>query len=402
MATVVFIGFPGQGHVIPSLPIIAELVRRGERVIYFETEPFQTAVEQTGAVFRAYGAAFPLAAPQTLARFSKSTHTAIALQLETSEWVLSHLLPEIQALTPDYVMYDSLCSWGWYVSQILAKPAISFYPTLVFNYKRTLPPSLSRRLKNLVRDAAELPTRLRAKRLSRQYHVSAPVRLAQLMHSEGALNLVLTSREFQPDAEAFDPARFKFIGPAVTPRSDAPAFPFEWLDGRPLILVSLGTAYNNQPAFYKMCLEALGGTPWQIVMATGTEVILPSQELAENVLLRPMVPQLELLKRTTVFITHGGMNSVNEALYFDVPLIVVPQGADQGWIAGCVRAVGAGILLDKLAIDAQTLRQAVETILRNSAYAEAAKRIGATLRATSGAVGGADAIFAFMGAHETE
>jgi UDP:flavonoid glycosyltransferase YjiC (YdhE family) len=60
MATLVFWGFPGHGHVNPSLPIIAELVQRGERVCYYSLEEFQPAIESTGTEFRRYGEDFPL------------------------------------------------------------------------------------------------------------------------------------------------------------------------------------------------------------------------------------------------------------------------------------------------------------------------------------------------------
>ena len=392
MATAIFLGFPGYGHVLPSLPIIAELVRRGEKILYYATPAFQNAIEKTSATFCDYGAEFPLASARTLVRFSHNTRSAISVQLETSEWVLSHLLREMQTRKVDYVMFDSLCSWGWYVAHALGKPALSFYPTLVFPPPHRIV-SAQQRAKNFARRVLQIPSRLHARRLSQRYHVPLPMELAQLMHSQGALNFVFTSRAFQPDAAALDPARFKFIGPMMTPRADAPAFPFEQLDERPTIFISMGTAFTHQPAFYKMCLDAFRETSWQIVMAVGADVSFDAEIIPENFIVRPMVPQLEVLKRTNVFITHGGMNSVNEALYDDVPLVMLPQGADHAWIAGVARALGVGIRLDKRTVKAQQLRHAVETILRDTKYKQAAQRIGASLRATGGAKQAADEIF---------
>jgi len=209
------------------------------------------------------------------------------------------------------------------------------------------------------------------------------------MRNRGTLNLVYTSREFQPHAEAFDAAQFKFIGPSVVPRADAPEFPFERLDGRPLILVSLGTAFNNQPTFYQDCARAFESQDWQVVMAVGTKF---NKTMPNNFIVRVSVPQLELLQRAAVFVTHGGMNSVNEALYYNVPLVMIPQGGDHAWIAARVVELGAGIRLNKGEMSAARLHQAVQAILANARYKEAATQIGLTLRATGGVSQAADEI----------
>lgn len=396
MATTIFFGFPGHGHVLPSLPIVAELVRRGENVIYYLTGDFQASVERAGATFRSYGAEFPLAFPRTLARFSSGTRQAVAVQLETTRWVLDHLLPEIRQTRPDYILHDSLCSWGAYVSRVLGKPAVSFYPTFVFQYTAGAPAPLPRRIRNALRRMVQTRAWASAHALSRTYNLPPPDDLYQLMQSRGALNVVYTSREFQPNAGALDPARYKFIGPAVTARADAPAFPFEQLDGRPMILVSLGTAFNRQPAFYRACVDAFAGAPWQIVMAVGADrsALMPGA-LPPNFIARASVPQLELLKRATVFLTHGGMNSVNEALYYDVPPVMVPQGGDHAWIAGRVCELGAGIRIERGEVTAKRLRGAIQAVLETPSYAQAARRVGASLRATGGPVQAADEIFAF-------
>lgn len=395
MATAIYFGFPGHGHVIPSLPIVAELARRGERVVYYVTPPFQASVERAGATFRPYGAEFPLADRQTLARFASGMREAISVELETSRWVLDNLLPEIRAAAPAYILHESLCAWGGFVSQILDTPSVSLYPTFAYPYEAGAPPSLPRRARNLARRLLQARAWAQAGALSRRYRLPPLADLNRLVKTPGTLNLVYTSREFQPGGAALDPARYKFIGPSVVPRAEAPAFPFEQLDGRALLFVSLGTAFHQQPAFYQACLYAFSGAPWQVVMAVGANSPLTAPGSAPpNFIVRDSVPQLELLKRTRVFLSHGGMNSVNEALYYDVPLVMVPQGGDQAWIAGRVCELGAGIRIGKTEVTAGRLRDAVQAILDGPAYAAAAARIGSTLRATGGPVQAADEILA--------
>lgn len=400
MSTTVWFGLPGQGHIIPFLPIAAELIRRGERVICYSTPQFETAIERTGAAFRPYGAGFPLSHARTLARFQRSPRSAARVQLETGKWALERLLPDIRAARPDYLMHDSLAAWGWYLAQALSQtaplPTVALFPTLVINrarYQSHGAQSLPLRLRHLLGRIYGARTWTLARELSERYRLPPLDHPYQLMQNHGTLNLVFTSRAFQPDADSLDPAHYKFIGPSVSPRPDAPPFPFDQLDGRPLILISLGTAFNNVPSFYQSCLSAFQDTPWQIVMAVGSNFSpLASAPPPSNFIIRRFVPQLELLPRTSVFISHGGMNSVNEALYYNVPLVLIPQGADHFRISGRVVQLGAGIRLDKRTFTADHLRAAVQKILSDPAYRESAARIGDSLRATGGPVQAADEI----------
>jgi len=147
---------------------------------------------------------------------------------------------------------------------------------------------------------------------------------------------------FQPLAGDFDERRFRFVGPCCSFRPDTPAFPFERLDGRPLVLVSLGTVYSQVPKFLRRCMEELAGSPWQIVLATGGSS--PMAPVPANFIVRPSVPQVEILRRASAFVTHGGMNSVQEALYYGVPLVLAPQAADQFWISARTAELGAGLV----------------------------------------------------------
>lgn len=94
----------------------------------------------------------------------------------------------------------------------------------------------------------------------------------------------------------------------------------------------MGTVHNHNADFYRTVIKALANEPVGVIMSIGYNI--DAQELGEipgSFLVEKFVPQLEVLKRTDVFITHGGMNSLNEALYFGVPVVVVPQQIEQGF-----------------------------------------------------------------------
>lgn len=400
MSTTYVFGYPGQGHVIPMLPILAELVRRGERAICYETAAFQKSVQSTGAEFREYGADFPLASPRVMERFQSSTAGAVRVQLETSQWALEHLLEPLRQEHPTFLVHDSLSAWGWYLARALHVPTVSLYPTFAFHYiqHQHKPRGLTAQARAFAGRLRQANSRARADNLSRRYGAPRLDHPAQLMRNRGTLNLVYTSRAFQPDGDAFPAKEYKFIGPSVVERPDAPEFPLEKLDGRPLVYISLGTAFRARATFFEACVIAFRNAPYQIVLATGENVRV---DAPSNFFVRPAVPQLEILKRAAVFITHGGMNSVNEALYFNVPLVMIPQGGDHGWVAGRAAELGAGIVIQnqELERDAQSggmrLRKAVEGILTGSRYKLAAEKIGESLRATGGAAAAADEIGKF-------
>jgi len=209
------------------------------------------------------------------------------------------------------------------------------------------------------------------------------------------LNLVYTSAYFQPFASSF-PESFKFVGPSLSngSESEAPAFPE--LGEAPLIYISLGTVFNEQAGFYRMCFEALSGLKQPVVLSVGSKTdIATLGNIPKNFVVRNIVPQLQVLRRSVLFVTHGGMNSVNEALYYGVPLIVIPQAADQGWVAQRVAELGAGKTLMKARLSAPRLRAAAQAILANPSFREASARIGKSFREAGGFTRAADEIEMF-------
>ena len=156
---------------------------------------------------------------------------------------------------------------------------------------------------------------LLGRRLRREYGVQG-TGIIGLMFGSSDLNIVYTSRHFQPCAESFDD-RFQFIGPSVDLRSEpASASVGRDVAGTDVIYVSLGTLFNADPAFYRNLLRRVRrtGCPRCHVHRHRHQPKRASAPPPANVVVKPWVSQLDVLRRTSVFVSHGGMNSVSESL----------------------------------------------------------------------------------------
>jgi MGT family glycosyltransferase len=391
MGHIVYFSFPAHGHINPTLPVIRELALRGEQISYFSTERFSHTIGETGASFCPYTdrVRMPEHGPGPFSRVSTTLETL----LEFCGAVLDDHLDAVRKLRPTHAMFDSFAPWGRMMAQLLGLPAIASVPSILVN--RAIDARYGAGGERPPEDPRLTPQwcngfRSRCHERLLGYHLPEPLTPPQLLQTYGKLNLVYTSRLFQPFGETFDSRRFQFVGPCCDFRPDAPPFPFERLDDRPLVLVSLGTVYGERPDLLATCIRELADGPWQVVLATGDAAIAGTPP--RNFIVRPSVPQIEILQRAAAFVTHGGMNSVQEALYYGVPLVVAPLGADQFWIASRVAELGAGLTLDASRLQPGAMRASVREVLCGAHYHAAAARVAQSLQLAGGAHKAADAI----------
>ncbi|MFF4512625.1 glycosyltransferase [Streptomyces mirabilis] len=209
--------------------------------------------------------------------------------------------------------------------------------------------------------------------------------------------LAYTTRALLGPAEL--PDRVWLVGPSVADRpASGDDFPWDWLDASPLptVLVSLGTANNDAGArFLNAAAQALGGLAGRVRAVLVDPGGLVQGPVPDNILLRPHVPQLALLPRLDAVVCHAGHNTVCEALWHGVPLVVAPIRDDQPIVAGQVVDAGAGIRLRFGRADAARIRAAVETVLDPAGgHRKAAEAVGESFRAAGGSASAADRLAA--------
>jgi len=402
MSTAVFLGHPAHGHINPTLPVVAELVRRGEKIFYYATDLFRTKIEATGAIYRSYGAQEIFERKLAYGGMLGG----MAGLIEAAEEILPAVLSQVRDDQPDYLLLEAHSLTGNLVQQIIQRPAVTLCSMFAFNEKLIPPPQLVRFLYGQAPAEAVLDGLLGlnryvevAQRISQRYGVLCPNMIGYLSNPQ-PLNIVFTSRYFQIGGDrAFDDS-YKFVGPSVMPQATAIAtasddFPWDALTGQPLIYISMGTMYNAEAEFYHTCFEAFADSPYQVVLSIGHRISDDELRAAPaNFIVQRHVPQLALLQRAALFITHGGMNSANEGILFHVPMIVLPQQADHYVVAQRVGELGAGIVLDRSQATVERLKGLAAQVLADPSYKQQCEKIAKTLREAGGYQRAADEIVA--------
>jgi MGT family glycosyltransferase len=177
------------------------------------------------------------------------------------------------------------------------------------------------------------------------------------------------------------PPNFHFVGPLHSPATRGPiVFPWERLDGRPLIYASMGTLQNGLAWTFRTIAEGCAGLNAQLVLSLGGG-LEPAEfaHLPGAPIVVPFAPQLELLKRAAVCITHAGLNTVLEALTGGVPMVAIPVTNDQPAVAARVRWTGSGAVLPLKKLNAASVRQTVSDVLSKSHYRDNARKLQAEI-----------------------
>ena len=143
----------------------------------------------------------------------------------------------------------------------------------------------------------------------------------------------------------------------------------------------MGTVNQNKE-FYRNCIHVLGKTDWQVIISMGTNTE-HFDHVPKNIELHESVDQMAVLSISDAFITHCGMNSASEGLYFRTPLVLFPQTPEQGAVAKRTEELGAGVMLKSISED--DIMASLEKVLFEPSYKENAVLISDSFRACGGA-----------------
>ncbi len=365
---------PAYGHTNPTLAVVKELTDAGHRVFYFSFEIFRERIEQAGAVFIGCdGYDFEMEDKGNADRVGKDKVFATELLVSSTLALDEMTSGKINEIKPDLIVSDSIAYWGKLAAMKHNIPYVSSTTTLAFNRYS------SKYIKESPWDIAKMIFAMPKinRQIQRLRDKGYPVKsLLDIVQNDNETNtIVYTSKYFQPRAETFS-EKYHFIGPSIRPIQE----PIE-KTAEKTVYISLGTVNQNRE-FCRNCIQALGKTNLQVILSMGTDTE-HFDGLPENIRVYESVDQMAALSVSDAFITHCGMNSVSEGLYFNVPLVLFPQTPEQAAVARRAEELGAGVRLKS--ITEADILQALESVLRDPTYKENAVRISDSFHACGGA-----------------
>ncbi|SDM42501.1 macrolide family glycosyltransferase [Allokutzneria albata] len=401
MSRIALAGMPAAGHVNPSVPLVRELVDRGVAVTYYSSEEFREVVERTGAEFRPYPAGTVSSRAIAEATTSGGPVRVVATLLPATATLVPFLVEEFRALRPDAVAFDSNALWGYMAAARAKLPKISLMTTFMLGTKDFGCLTAREWFSSMLPMVPDIPSVVMAKRrllkrLGKDIYPPSPT-----LPIRGDVTIFPIPRELQPPNPSLD-ERCHFVGPTIDPatrRSEPDSELAAFMDSAdPLVLVSLGTLHAGTDEFFRTCFTALADLPARFVLAVGAHARPGSPP--PNMLVRESVPQLDVLARASAFVTHGGMNSALEGLFYGVPLVVLPQQIEQLIIGRAAAARGAAEVLrhnlSNRPVPPADLHAAVSRALTDASMRDAAKALSEIIRSSGGASAGAQVIQDFL------
>lgn len=385
MSRIVFFSIPAHGHTNPTIPVVAELVHRGHQVWYYSFWEFQEKIEEAGAVFIGCDEFLPKISQKKLERKAGKDFAAlIEMAADVTIALDEKVCNELREIKPDCIVSDSICFWGKLFAKKTGIPYICSTTTFAFNQHTAK--FMKQSLSEMWRMICGIPRINKKIKMLRAHGFEAENFVSLIQNDNETDTIVYTSKEFQPMPDTFS-ARYAFVGPSIRkPQSISPV-----TKERKIVYISLGTVLNQNRDFYRNCFTAFADKDLDVVLSAGEKTDLSALgTIPKNFTVKNTVDQIALLKTADVFITHCGMNSVNESLYFGVPMVLFPQHSEQKAVANRAAELGAGIMLKGKG--AKELAAAVSEVLENPLYKENAEKLSQSFRKAGGASKAADII----------
>lgn len=352
----IFYNIFGLGHINPTLPLVKVLCDQGVQIFYHSSPDRKELIQSTGAHFINYGYDEYKAAD-----FNPGKNFVLQT-IPATVGLLPFLQEEIERIKPDFILYDSMAPWGYVLGEIYRIPSFCTVSTFAL--------SLDKKQEMLKQHHVEIDhtNQMAISHLRNKFNIL--LKLEDALGAYGKHNIVFTSKEFNPEIDVENDKHFHFAGSMLDSIELQDWFPFSIFekDQKKVITMAMGTILPKENPhvinLFKKLIEAfLEDTNFQLILSVGSEENVQSLgKVPSHIHLFPKIPQKEVLKLTDIFINHGGMNSVNEALALGVPIITIPHAHDQFVNAQRLVDLNLGHQLKKHDLTAELIRDAITKV----------------------------------------
>jgi len=401
-----FVSMPFSGHLNPMTALARRLQSRGNEVVFFgvpDVEPFARAA---GLDFVPYGEAeYPVgsidkvySSVATMHGFEVVRHTVMDLNPGLTRVTFDYLAEKLTTTGVEALVIDTIHFFIELVPLSMSIPYVHIWNVLHLDFSGATPAHLfscplDTSPEGLDRNAANLPkldeilgpladiARSYAEKVGLKIDWNDPAATVSKLAV-----ITQTPKEFDFPGIPW-PAQFHYAGPFHDDEGREPiAFPWEKLTGSPLVYASMGTLVNGLKHAYKTILNATAQLPEiQLVLSVG-ENVKPDDlgTIPSNAIVVRTAPQIELLKRAALCITHAGLNTALESLGQGVPMVAIPIGYDQPGVAARIAHHGVGEFLEIEDLAVERLRHLIERVLDNPRYRDKARWFQKVITQTRG------------------
>jgi len=320
---------------------------------------------------------------------------ATAEEVMTNCEVIFGPLVEMIDFKIDLILYDVSAVWGKYLGYHLGVSSICCFPGLAPQWKFAfVSGKVSKRyVKESVSGISHLKhVKKIHNRIVKQFDINE-AHSTTIFKGSDVLNIVFTSEFFQPYSDEMGNNYF-FTGPCLSVRAGG-ANDFAWDrvdETKPLVYISMGTLYYQDPSFFTHCIKTFTDTNYQIIMSVGRETnIADLGEIPDNIVIGNYVPQLEILDRASAFITHGGMNGISEAIFYRTPMILMPKTIEQQMNAVRIEQLNAGFCMKETG-NSEDILDNLEKLLNDEKYLQGVEEIRTSFVEAAGIPSAVDSI----------
>lgn len=371
---ILFVNANLYGHINPTLGLVKRLTGRGNVVNYYCSAQFSDRVIQAGARWIGYSSRLD----QFLKDYRPTDrHPFFMLMeyiLQYDEVMLPEILENVAENQYDMIICDSIFGGACFLKQILKIPVLCSHSSFAMSKAPVPEEMLAKGYHSQLDHCYRI-----LERICESYNIEEP-ELDQVFTSKGDMNIVYTTKEFNGDNGMEEP-EYLFTGPSIDRYQETADIDYMEIGDRTLIYISLGSLNTDHIDFYNLCISAFRDTDYFVCMSTGKKCDVSKLiEIPSNFMVKSYFPQLEVLKRAEVFITHAGFNSVNEALYFGVPMLALPQVNDQHMVAKRLVSMHLGMAESMKELSSEILRTKTEALLSNRQVKESCIQISQKMR----------------------
>ncbi|MBP5774820.1 MAG: hypothetical protein J6W36_03910 [Clostridiales bacterium] len=358
---ILMINLPFAGHTNPTLPLTKELVRRGHEVTYINSEEFRGKIESCGARFVPY-----INYPERPSENDKKRKSFRALY-DTVMSIKEHY---------DLLIYEMFFYPGAEIAKQKGIPCVRQFSQPAWNEETWKDAPLMFRTSARLIDIQVFP-----KHTAKELGFENRCLKDGIIRAKPELNIVYVPKQFQVKREYFG-NDYVFKIPVTDPPAGNIKIPYEDMK-HPIVYISLGSIISNR-GFCKECIRAFGNKDFSVILNTGK---IPADSLGNipgNIFAYSFVPQIEVLSHADVFLTHCGMNSVNEALSLGVPMVAMPFINDQITNAEQIVRLGLGKRVRSFPSRGKELFNAVSEVYNDGSYRERANAMKAGISNQTG------------------